>query len=83
MSTAPEFEYELAVVLDPNNPRTELMDDELAEGEISEEKAARARLHNLGYASGESLEDKVRAFQSDCGQKPTGQLERRATERVL
>jgi hypothetical protein len=38
------------------------------------DEAGRRRLHNLGYADGASLEDKVRAYQRDRGLPETGVL---------
>jgi len=41
----------------------------------SEAEEARRRLNNLGYSSPDGLEDKIRAFQHDCGEAPTGALD--------
>ena len=77
----PEFDYELTVILDPGDPKTVLVSTETTSAESNEDATpeqdqhtARGRLHNLGYATGEVLEDRIKAFQSDCGLAVTGKL---------
>lgn len=64
-----DYEYEMEVFLDPDAP------GELTDGETAEQAAARRRLQNLGYGTGEPLNHLVNAFQRDCGEPETGDLQ--------
>lgn len=59
----------MEIFLDPDAP------GETVEGETADEAAARRRLQNLGYGTGEPLNHQVNAFQRDCGLLETGALQ--------
>jgi hypothetical protein len=57
-----DYDYEMEVFLDPD-----------AVGNTSD--AARRKLQNLGYGTGEPLEHQVEAFQREQGQAVTGSVD--------
>jgi len=73
------FQYEMTIFLDLQSARVEDAGNappaaDSAGAANADEKAAHRQLHNLGYANAESLEDRIRSFQQDCGKEPTGKL---------